>query len=364
MFFNLNTKAIIGYKLLTDADLGTESSHQTHIGLFEGTLSFILNYHQKSFAQFIYKNQSKDLLAFLDPIANKDGSKRSPKIRAASESEINMFGTRVNSVVREIREIAQNKKNEQWYLMWFGLENNDLVFFLFEKESEDYKKITEIIGRLKNRGEIKRSDKSFSRILKFLSEKVNISNIHYVEQLEIDVQTDQISEKFIKNYKFREYDIEKAKQLFKEIGKKGESLINKFLTLRKSRSEINDFKWLNEIKELGGPYDFEITTNENKLFYTDVKTTSYNFNQKMIFSGQEFKFIRQYPNYLIHRVYNLNNKPMLRVCNNIEKITGNFNSKFNSFEKLLVKDGIKISGVKIEVTPTLNSLNFENEIIL
>ena len=43
------------YKLLTEADLGTGTSHQTHIGLFENTLDFITNFHQQSFAQFIYR---------------------------------------------------------------------------------------------------------------------------------------------------------------------------------------------------------------------------------------------------------------------------------------------------------------------
>lgn len=73
MFFNLHQKTKIGYKLLTDADLGRgTSSHQTHIGLFEDTLNFITNFQQQSFAQFIYNDSLKELLSFLDPIQNPD----------------------------------------------------------------------------------------------------------------------------------------------------------------------------------------------------------------------------------------------------------------------------------------------------
>ena len=44
MFFELNDEKRIGYKQLTDADLGRSLlSHQTHIGLFDDVLTYLPN---------------------------------------------------------------------------------------------------------------------------------------------------------------------------------------------------------------------------------------------------------------------------------------------------------------------------------
>ena len=41
MFFKINAECHIGFKKLTAADLGIGTSHQTHIGLYEGVLNFL-----------------------------------------------------------------------------------------------------------------------------------------------------------------------------------------------------------------------------------------------------------------------------------------------------------------------------------
>ena len=247
MFFNLHSQTKIGYKLLTDADLGRGTSHQTHIGLFENTLDFITNFQQQSFAQFIYNDSLKELLSFLDPIQNPDGTYRR-KIRSASESDLDIAGTRINSVVKEIREIIKREANNEWYLFWFGLDNEDLVFFLVKKDSQNYIDITNIIGELNNRGVIEKNNPNFNQIINFLNEKVNDLNIEYEEELEVVAQTGEISTEKRKNP--RAYDIEKAKAIFKEIGKKGEELVNNYLGQLKETNEIKDFKWMNKKKNL------------------------------------------------------------------------------------------------------------------
>lgn len=362
MFFNLHSQTKIGYKLLTEADLGTGTSHQTHIGLFENTLDFITNFHQQSFAQFIYNNSSKELLSFLDPIQNPDGTYRSPKIRSASESDLDISGTRVNSVVREIREIVRSEENNEWYLFWFGLENEDLVFFLIKKDSQNYIEILNIIGEINNRGVIEREATNFNQIIEFLNKKVNDLNIEYEEELEVVAQTGEIT--IEKRIRPKFYDIEKAKAIFKEIGKKGEKLVNDYLKKLKEENEINDFKWMNEKKESGMPYDFEITQNNGEVFFTDVKSTSYKFEQRMIFSGQEFKFINQNENYLIHRVFDLKESPKLKVCNNVKNVSDNFVPNLNSFTSKVSSNGLKINSVKVEVPPILDNLTFDNEVSL
>ena len=362
MFFNLHSQTKIGYKLLTDADLGRGTSHQTHIGLFENTLDFITNFQQQSFAQFIYNDSLKELLSFLDPIQNPDGTFRSPKIRSASESDLNIAGTRLNSIVREIREIVKREENNDWYLFWFGLDNEDLVFLLVKKDSQNYVDIVNIIGELNNRGVIERDNANFTQIINFLNEKVNDLNIDYEEELEVVAQTGEVSTE--KRINPRAYDIEKAKTIFKEIGKKGEELVNNYLEKLKERNEISDFIWMNKNKESGMPYDFEIINNDGAVFFTDVKSTSYKFEQKMVFSSQEFKFINQNENYLIHRVFNLKELPKLKVCNNVKNISSKFVPNLNSFTSNVGSYGLKINSVKVEVPPTIEHLVFDNEISL
>ena len=161
MFLKLHPKAKIGYKQLTLADLGVGGGNQTHIGLFGETIDFISDFHQQSFAQFIYEDKSKELLSFLDPIQNPDGTFRSPKIRSGNEAELNMLGTRINSVVKEIREIVQKEPDKKWYLLWFGLESEDLVFFLLKEGSVNFSEITQILGELQSRGVIENNNKNF-----------------------------------------------------------------------------------------------------------------------------------------------------------------------------------------------------------
>lgn len=362
MFFNLHPNTKIGYKLLTSADLGIWTSHQTHIGLFEDTLDFIDDLHQQSFAQFIYEDSIKELLSFLDPIKNPDGTSRSPKIRSAETSELNIWEIRINSVVREIREIVSKDQHHEFYLMRFWLESEDIVFFLIKKEGKDYNNIQDIIGKFNPRWTIERNDKNFGQIINLLNKKINNLNMNYIEELEVVAQTGEVSTKG--RIKPRPYDIEKAKKIFKEIGKRGEELINSYLKILESQNQISGFKWMNEEEESGMPYDFEITDINNKLFYTDVKSTSYKFEQRMIFSGQELKFINQNENFLIHRVFNMQETPKLKICNNINILSNEFIPNMDTLDINIAKIGLKVNSIKIEVPSILQILNFENEISL
>ncbi len=63
------------------------------------------------------------------------------------QSELDSFGnTQINSVVREIREISENEAAQNWYLLWLGLDSNELVFLLFNEASEDFNAIENIVG--------------------------------------------------------------------------------------------------------------------------------------------------------------------------------------------------------------------------
>ena len=130
MFFELHEENRIGYKELSDADLGrAEKSHQTHIGLFDDVLTFLSNSAIIKDAMIIYNNKAEILPLHFDRIQNPDGSFRSPKIRAGVNSD--------ESVLSFIRnKVRQVLPNGTWYLFWFGLKSGQPVFLIFEKESQ------------------------------------------------------------------------------------------------------------------------------------------------------------------------------------------------------------------------------------
>ena len=135
-FFEINTESKIGYKKLSDADLGLGTSHQTHIGLFDDTLEFLTDYHRTASSKLIFNNTTKELICLIDFINNPDGSHRSPKIRKGETSELFIGDIKTNSIVGEIRNIVANDQSSQdWYLLWFGLKNEELVFYLFKDET-------------------------------------------------------------------------------------------------------------------------------------------------------------------------------------------------------------------------------------
>lgn len=73
---------------------------------------------------------------------------------------------------------------------------------------------------------------------------------------------------------------------------------------RNYNSIIKDFKWINQSKETGMPYDFEITNLDNSIVFSDAKSTSYKFELPIILSSGELNFINHNKDkYLIHRLY-------------------------------------------------------------
>lgn len=53
MFFKINAECHIGFKKLTAADLGIGTSHQTHIGLYEGVLNFLPRFYGYAYMRWL-----------------------------------------------------------------------------------------------------------------------------------------------------------------------------------------------------------------------------------------------------------------------------------------------------------------------
>jgi len=200
-------------------------------------------------------------------------------------------------------------------------------------------------------------------LLDFLNQRISKVNIEYFEELEIVSQTDikNITKRIIPRMR----DIEKANKLFKETGLKGEELLYQYLELQKSNDFIKDFKWMNQSKETGFPYDFEITYNDNSLVYSDAKATRYKFEQPIILSSGELSFINENKdNYVIHRMYSIFEEPKLRVCENISNVSDIFIPNYSSFNSNLRDERLLVQGIKLAVPTDLEILSFNDEIEL
>lgn len=356
MFFELHNEKVIGYKQLTDADLGrSKTSNQTHIGLFGDVFTYLPNSFEVEDSMLIYNNIVEFLPLNFNRIENPDGSFRSPKIRKGEKNEV--------SVVTFIRDRAKEcDANVRWYLFWFGLKGGQPVFFLFNEKSVTYKEMTslsiELREGIKNR--ITEQSSQFTPLLKYLEKIVNETGAEIAEELEVIAQTTTIAPQ-----KYREYDMNKAREIFAKIGKEGEFLIAHHFAKLKATGEIINYKWLNEEKESGLPYDFYFETPLGEIIYLDVKTTNYKFAQKMIFSSQEIKFATSTDcKYYIYRVYiNDNGDRCVKICTNAKGLFMYIHCKTVDYEQTLVNIA-KLETVKLAILPTQEDLRFGQPIIL
>lgn len=154
MDYKIDRRGNMGFKELSPADLGTGSSHQTHIGLFSDVLEHLGNSEIIPSSILLYRNRGYHLDCYFDRIQNPDGSFRSPKIRKGKSE----------SIVRKIREFA-NKTHETLYLVWFGLEDRRIVFFLISNTDAEFSFI------INNLGEVGVHEISY-KMSKFFTEKL------------------------------------------------------------------------------------------------------------------------------------------------------------------------------------------------
>lgn len=363
MVNKVHKNSVIGIKKLTPSDLGFADNGVTHIGLFNKTLDFLdFEEHQILASQLIFNNTTYDLLSLLDYIEREDGRFDAPKIRKGQEQELYIGKQRINSVVRQVRELAN--QNQDWYLLWLGLDSNELVFLLFQENSSDLQNIENIVGVIGGRKiQVDNTKPEFGNLVEFLNNKIESVNIEYYEELEIASQTGE--EKVSRRVIPRIRDIEKANKLFKDTGLKGEELLFRYFELQKSNSEIKDFKWMNQSKETGMPYDFEITKMDNSVIFSDAKSTSYKFELPIVLSSGELNFINENKDkYLIHRLYSINEEPKLRVCDNIYTVSDIFIPNYNILNQSLNQENLSVKGIKLAVPTDLQILNFNNEILL
>lgn len=341
MIFEVHSEYIFGVKKLTDADLGQNIGHQTHIGLFDGILTYLSNEDEIKQSYLIYKNKCERLDCYFDRIKNPDGTFRSPKIRTGE----------TDSIVRRIREYA-SQTDAELYLMWFSLDNNELLFILFEKDSEDFQFLHNF-GTLSGRY-------SFSTdILNYVFARFNQTNENILAELELNSQGIQ------GRRTFRRTDIDRANEIFRQTGRLGEELICKYLDHLKFKSEIIDFSWMNQSRESGLPYDFKIIQNNRLERFVDVKTTRFKFDSPLVFSSQETSFVSTEPIlYSVYRTYNIaNNEPKLRICDNSKDKLKLINEDYTKYSSVCKSHGYRVQSSFLVLTSD-PMFTFSQDIIL
>jgi len=138
---------IYGIKRLRESEIGNDTSHQAHIGLFQDVI-ISQGHHQKLIANLYFDDNVYTTLALLDFIQNEDGTLRSPKIRKGNKDDnYTVNGVSYNSLVVEILNLIHSSNtNLNWYILFTQSEDNELEFYLFNDGSVLYNEINRSIG--------------------------------------------------------------------------------------------------------------------------------------------------------------------------------------------------------------------------
>jgi hypothetical protein len=339
IFFHTNDEHRIGWKKLSRADLGiSDKSQQTHIGLYEDVLTFLDDSDVVKSAMLMYDDYCDIHNCTFDRIQNPDGTFRSPKIRV---------GDSADSVVSKIREFASTDSSAVWYLIWVGLDSDELVFWLVKSGSADYRAAQHIIFDAPR--VIKPYYEDFNAAVELIENRINDVSSNLQQDLALASQTKAPQ----RNY--RPLDLDNAERLFKATGREGETLVYEYLDRKKAEKAISSFLWMNKNRESGDPFDFIINENLSTEMYIDVKSTRFAFNQKVVFSSQEVSFIDslcQDSKYSVYRVYDLRKlNKMLCICNGCTSYMSNLNRDIQNLKNTTIQYGTRMTTATLAMNP-------------
>lgn len=352
MFFQIHPEKKIGFKKLSSADLGqSDKSHQTHIGLSENVLTFLPDTHVEKAAILIYNEYCDILSCEYGKINRKNGSVNAPNVKSGSRSK--------NTIVRKIREFANQKPMVDWYLVWFGTDSNELVFWLISSDSEDFMFVNSNLSDFRVYDE---NTETFPQIIDFLEKKINGVSQEIMKDLEVASQVGDFKRKF------KELDLERAAKRCKEIGRNGEELIAEYLEKERMAGRIFNYKWENQSREVGKPFDFVIDFSLSTERFVDVKSTSFGLYQDVVFSESEISFVDELNNddkYYAFRVFDINEEEKkLAICNKCLWYLHRINTKVLSFHNDLAKIKAYSKSLSIAVKPEVCFKSISSSIII
>lgn len=308
MLFEIHSEGKIAFKRLSDADLKrSPQSHQTHIGLSNDSLTFMQDNKKEYTAMLIYNAYCDIVNCEVGKILRKSGRWDAPNIKTGATT-----GT---SAVRQIRAFAKEKSTKQFYLLWFGLDSGTPVFWLICEDSYDFQYLNSLCHFDKlGATEIKileQSDLVFPTVLDFIRGRLENVSVNLQKDLEYTAEIES------DNPKFKDSDVKKAKSYIQDLGRKGEEIVNEYLDREKFEQRVVEYEWANKSSEVGKPFDFRIRYSNGQEQWMDVKTTEHEFEQAIIISKNEIRFIteKKNPEYSIYRVYSKSEtEARLKVC--------------------------------------------------
>lgn len=364
MALELHSEQRIGFKPLSNADLGkSKKSGQTHIGLCQKVFTYLPNKYSHNNCILKYEKSIERLPFYFDRILRQDGTYDSPKTRFGNEDE--------NTIARRIREItATQPETTKWYLIWFGLKDEQPVFILLNEQSQIYNDIAAANIAFPTRASALTTKTphfvTFLQLLEKHTAGIGINSTkepQTADELEISAFKSAATPAV-----FRTFDIGEAREKREKVGRDGEEKIKKYFEDCKARGEILNYTWANCGKESGLPYDFKIKTSAGEIVYLDVKTTDYEFNAQMHFSSQEVAFATSlnYENskYHVYRVYkNAAGEFYLRICINACELFNSLHSYTIDYTSA-INTVAKIETIKFIILPEQNGLIFGEEIKL
>lgn len=344
MLFDFHNEGKISIKKLSQADLHrNNTSHQTHIGLSDHSLTYIQDSKKEYSAMLIYDNYCDILKCEVGRIRRKNGTFNSPNVKSV--------GRTVESVVKSIREFAKKDSSMEFYLLWFGLDIGTPVFWLIREKSEDYYAINNIcdIASLKHRDvrNYDNSKKNYELILDYVKNRLERVSTDLQRQLIIAAEMDD-------GTKFKDSAIKKAKNYIQEIGHRGEEFINEYLDQQKHIHIVSDFEWKNKNREQSLPYDFWVKFQSGKEQWIDVKSTEKEFEQPVIVSNNEINFITSKTNfeYAIYRVYSMEEaNALLKICSGCLKYVRKMQRDINYMTESMSDYKAKLINYKIAFNP-------------
>lgn len=361
MLFQIHEESKISIKRLTDADLKrSPKSHQTHIGLSNNSLTFMTDNKTEYTAMLIYNSMCDFMQCEVGKILRKDGRQDAPNIKTGSKDD---------NIVNSIREFAKEKPDKPFYLIWFGLDTETPVFWLICKGSTDYLILSKFFdfsilgdgGRSKNMITLDYGDLGFAEILQYAKEKLQSVSLDLQKELEISVEMET------DNPKFKDSDVKKAKSYIQELGRSGEEIINEYLAKEKYKGSVSYYEWANKSGEVGNPYDFYIKYAGGNEQWVDVKTTEHEFDQAVIVSKREIKFITQKNDaqYSIFRVYSKEEtQARLKICSGCLKYIKKLQRDIEYMDASMADYQAFLVNYKISFVPSIHSFRSVSDEIL
>ena len=358
MLFDFHKEHKFSVKRLSNADLKRSvKTNQTHIGLSNHSLTYLQNNKKEYSAMLIYGSFCDILKCEVGRIRRKNGTYDAPNVKSN--------GRNPDTVVKRIREFASNAPSSIFYLFWFGLDIETPVFWLICEGTTDYDELCKIydIDTIKDRAvkTFDDIDSDYPAILAYAKNKLDNVSSDLQRQLIQAAETDD-------GTKFKPNAIKKAKAYIREIGRKGESIINDYLEQQKLAGSISDYVWENKAHERSLPYDFLITFPDGKQQWVDVKTTEKEFDQPVFISNNELNFIAEKTNaeYSIYRVYSMiGSIAHLKICSNCLKYIKKMQRDINYMTQSMSDYQAKMMDYKIAFTPSSNCFGLiSNDVLI